>query len=73
MICTAAEPPKCNAVGGDIDTTLCVPHPPTHPQEWLTYPPDWGPNEWGPLPYLPDNDVLVKRMEKQWGDLRAYR
>jgi hypothetical protein len=42
-------------------------------QEWLTYPPEWGPNEWGPLPYLPDHDVLVKRMEKQWGELRAYR
>ncbi|KAF5843565.1 CobN/magnesium chelatase [Dunaliella salina] len=37
------------------------------------YPPDWGPSEWGPIPFLPDNDVLVKRMQKQWGDLSSYR
>ena len=39
----------------------------------LSYPPDWGPTEWGPIPFLPDNDILVQRMEKQWGDLRSYR
>jgi hypothetical protein len=43
------------------------------PQEWLTYPPEWGPTEWGPIPFLPDNDILVQRMEKQWGELRGYR
>jgi len=42
-------------------------------KEWLTYPPDWGPTEWGPIPFLPDNDILVQRMEKQWGELRGYR
>ncbi|KAG2423878.1 hypothetical protein HXX76_014932 [Chlamydomonas incerta] len=42
-------------------------------KELLTYPAEWGPNEWGPLPFLPDADVLVGRMERQWGDLRAYR
>lgn len=42
-------------------------------KEWLTYPLDWGPDEWGPVPYLPDPDVLVKKMEKQWGELRLYR
>lgn len=42
-------------------------------KEWLTYPPEWGPNEWGPIPFLPDNDILVRRLEKQWGDLRSYR
>ena len=39
----------------------------------LTYPESWGPTEWGPIPFLPDNDVLVQRMEKQWGELRTYR
>ncbi|GAX76816.1 hypothetical protein CEUSTIGMA_g4262.t1 [Chlamydomonas eustigma] len=39
----------------------------------LTYPESWGPTEWGPIPFLPDNDILVKRVEKQWGDLRGYR
>jgi magnesium chelatase subunit H len=39
----------------------------------LMYPESWGPTEWGPIPFLPDNDILVKRMEKQWGDLRSYR
>ena len=39
----------------------------------LTYPPDWGPTEWGPIPFLPEADVLVSSMERQWGDLAAYR
>jgi hypothetical protein len=39
----------------------------------LTFPPSWGPTEWGPIPYLPAEDVLVKRMEAQWGSLHAYR
>ncbi|KAG1670953.1 hypothetical protein FOA52_011388 [Chlamydomonas sp. UWO 241] len=42
-------------------------------KEWLTYPETWGPTEWGPIPFLPDNDILVQRMEAQWGDLRGYR
>lgn len=27
----------------------------------------------GPIPYLPDPDILVRRMEKTWGDLDRYR
>ncbi|GFR42159.1 hypothetical protein Agub_g3011 [Astrephomene gubernaculifera] len=46
---------------------------PVRLKELLSYPPDWGPSEWGPLPYLPDPDVLVQRMERQWGDLRGHR
>ncbi len=42
-------------------------------KELLTYPETWGPTEWGPVPFLPDHDVLVQRMEKQWGELRSYR
>ena len=42
-------------------------------REALTFPPDSGPSDWGPLPYLPDPDVLVQRMEAQWGDLGSYR
>jgi len=39
---------------------------------WLRFDPSWGPSEWGPLPYLPDNDALVARMEAQWGDLSKH-
>ncbi|DBA83121.1 TPA: Magnesium chelatase [Trebouxia sp. C0005] len=42
-------------------------------KQMLTYPPDWGPSEWGPIPFLPEADVLVSSMERQWGDLAAYR
>lgn len=42
-------------------------------KEYLTYPEDWGPSEWGPIPFLPNPDVLVNRLERQWGDLRDYR
>ena len=42
-------------------------------REALEFPPDTGPSDWGPLPYLPDPDVLVQRMEGQWGDLSSYR
>lgn len=30
---------------------------------------EWGPTEWGPIPFLPDSDLLVRRLERQWGDL----
>lgn len=46
---------------------------PARLKEMLSFPADWGPNEWGPVPFLPDPDVLVKRMERQWGDLGKYR
>lgn len=46
---------------------------PSQLKEMLTFPATWGPTEWGPIPYLPDEDVLVKRMEAQWGNLSAYR
>lgn len=42
-------------------------------RDMLTFPPTWGPTEWGPIPYLPDDDTLVKRMESQWGTLSSYR
>lgn len=42
-------------------------------KEMLTYPASWGPTEWGPIPFLPEPDVLVSSMERQWGDLAAYR
>ena len=42
-------------------------------QEWLTYPEDWGPTEWGPIPFLPSKDLLVRKMTSQWGDLESYR
>ena len=45
----------------------------TRLKQMLTYPADWGPTEWGPIPFLPESDVLVRSMERQWGDLAAYR
>lgn len=39
----------------------------------LTFDPNWGPTEWGPIPFLPRSDLLTSRMEKQWGDLYRYR
>ncbi|WIA16841.1 hypothetical protein OEZ85_013777 [Tetradesmus obliquus] len=46
---------------------------PSQLRSMLTFPSTWGPTEWGPMPYLPDDDVLVKRMEAQWGSLHSYR
>lgn len=46
---------------------------PSQLTDLLTFPHTWGPTEWGPIPYLPSEDVLVKRMEKQWGRLASYR
>jgi len=39
-------------------------------RDWLSFPPAWGPTEWGPIPFLPPSDILVRRMEANWGDLR---
>ena len=39
-------------------------------RDWLSFPQSWGPTEWGPIPFLPPNDILVTRMEANWGDLR---
>ena len=80
-------------------------------KDMLSFPPEWGPTEWGergkarhqprlapactpshtehrarphalccaaprraagPIPFLPDNDILVRRMENQWGPLEKY-
>ena len=46
---------------------------PSQLKEWLTFPEWWGPTEWGPIPFLPDNTLLVDRMERQWGDVGSYR
>ena len=27
----------------------------------------------GAIPFLPNNDILVSRLEKQWGDLSSYQ
>lgn len=53
------------AVGAEVDHRQL--------KQMLTYPPDWGPTEWGPIPFLPQPDVLVSSMERQWGDLAAYK
>jgi hypothetical protein len=33
----------------------------------------WGPTEWGPIPFLPPADMLVRNMEGAWGSLDKYR
>ncbi|WPT13938.1 Magnesium-chelatase subunit H [Picochlorum sp. SENEW3] len=52
-------------VGADIDSKRL--------KEFLTFDESWGPNEWGPMPFLPSPDILVKKMENAWGDLGKYR
>ena len=41
-------------------------------KEWISFPENWGPTEFGPIPFLPTPDVLVRRMEQAWGPLEAY-
>ena len=41
-------------------------------RDQLTFPPAFGATEWGPIPFLPDPDLLVQRMEAAWGDLDRY-
>jgi len=45
--------------------------PPSELKDWLRFPATWGPTEWGPIDYLPSKDILVDRLERQWGDLGA--
>ena len=45
---------------------------PAQLKKWLAFPKEWGPTEWGPIPYLPEPDVLVKKMEAAWGPLENY-
>ena len=45
---------------------------PSELKKWLAFPKEWGPTEWGPIPYLPESDVLVKKMEAAWGPLENY-
>ncbi|QDZ18489.1 subunit H of magnesium-chelatase [Chloropicon primus] len=42
---------------------------PSQLRDWLSFPEAWGPTEWGPIPFLPENDVLFNRLESQWGKL----
>ena len=46
---------------------------PAELREHLTFPSEWGPSEWGPIPFLPPPDILLRRMENQWGNLDSYR
>jgi len=57
-------------IGAESVATAVEPH---ELREWLTYPEDWGPTEWGPIPFLPSKDLLVRKMTSQWGDLESYR
>ena len=45
---------------------------PSQLKKWLAFPKEWGPTEWGPIPFLPESDVLVKKMETAWGPLENY-
>ena len=41
-----------------------------------TYKLQWTPRTLiaaGAIPFLPNNDILVSRLEKQWGDLNSYQ
>jgi len=38
----------------------------------LAFPEHWGPSEWGPIPFLPDEHALSRSMERAWGSLDRY-
>lgn len=42
-------------------------------RDTLAFDDKWGPTEWGPIPFLPPADMLVRNMEAAWGDLDKYR
>lgn len=42
-------------------------------RDTLAFDDRWGPTEWGPIPFLPPTDMLVRNMEAAWGDLDKYR
>ena len=42
-------------------------------KKYISFDESWGPNEWGPLPFLPSPDILVNKMESAWGDISKYR
>eukprot|EP00873_Tetraselmis_striata_P036146 jgi/Tetstr1/456410/TSEL_043144.t1 len=46
---------------------------PSRLKELLRFPDTYGPSDWGPIPFLPEPDILVERMERQWGRLESYR
>ena len=46
---------------------------PSQLRQSLSFPPTFGPTEFGPIPFLPDPDLLVQRMEAAWGQLERYR
>jgi magnesium chelatase subunit H len=45
---------------------------PAQLKKWLAFPKSWGPTEWGPIPFLPEPDILVRKMEAAWGPLENY-
>jgi len=45
---------------------------PSQLKKWLAFPSSWGPTEWGPIPFLPDPDILIRKMEAAWGPLDKY-
>ena len=47
--------------------------PDTPPLRDMRLPAHYTPIVAGPIPFLPDKDVLVQRLERQWGELGRYR
>ena len=35
-------------------------------KDWLSFSPRSGPSDWGPIPFLPSPDILVRRLDAQW-------
>lgn len=54
-------------------TPVAVEISPQKLKESLGFPQSWGPNEWGPIPFLPDSNILIDKMEKAWGALGKQR
>jgi magnesium chelatase subunit H len=68
------EAVEASRVGHEFGATAAAAElPPRELQRILQFDERWGPSEWGPIPFLPKEDMLVEKMEGSWGSLYSYR
>jgi hypothetical protein len=70
---TARGPSALKQVPATVGTAAMATMSPRDLQQRLYFDSAWGPDEWGPIPFLPPDDLLVKNMESAWGELYNYR
>jgi magnesium chelatase subunit H len=61
------------SVPAAVGTAVMATMSPQELRKSLFFDSSWGPDEWGPIPFLPPDDLLVTNMEGAWGDLYSYR